>query len=221
MTTDKKPSLEQIKALRGQFKLTFFIANSKIQYHNNRMHFFKKCNLFLKFIDAAIGVGGLVYICFCPGKANSFVVAGFAVFLLFLNVLLDLSKKEEVHRWLISSYVSNNKLTIIDNTADWENLCEKKYKKYKKILFEIEERISNIKKEESPVLNFLDFLSQVKRKKNTTPVLSHVKWYQFILANYFSMPNSLVLLKDKIKEEEKQQQQQQETSGNPDPTPAS
>ncbi len=212
MATDKKPTEEQVNALQDQFKNTFFFANCKIQYHNNRMHFFKKWNLSLKIIDAAIGVGGLVYICFCPGKANSFWVAGVAVFLLFLNVLLDLSKKEEIHRWLISSYISNNKLTIINNTANWKNLCEKKYKKYKKILFEIEERTSSIKKEESPVLNFLDFLSEVKRKENTTPVLSHVKWYQFILANYFSMPNSLVLLKYKTKEEEEKKKQQQETS---------
>ena len=209
MTTEKKPTKAQKELLHNQFVMTFNKVNNSAYYHNRRINFFKKWNLFLKFINAIVGVGGLMLIGIYPNSTASFWVAGVAVILLFLNVLFDFSKKEETHRWLMSSYSNFDKLIAIKNTKHWQNLSEASYKKYKKIILEVEERLGNLKTEEVYKLDFLYFLSATLRQQGSgddMPMASYIKWWQFLLADYFSMPNTLMKVARKYKVEQQQKQ---------------
>ena len=218
MTTETKPTEAQKKLLHNQFYSTFNKVGANIEYHNRRMNFFKKWNLSLKFIDAIVGVGGLVLIGFyCKtdiGAEISFWVAGLAVLLLFLNVLFDFSKKEETHRWLISSYMEIDKLIPSMNIKDWPNLSGEDYKEFKNILSNIVEKENSLQKEEYPLLDFLYCLSDISEKqgKEGVSIIFRVKWCQFFLANYFSMPNSRTKLLEKFRVEEEKKKQQQENN---------
>ena len=214
MKTLPPPSEKQRDALNNQLLSTFGKVGVRIEYHNCRMNFFKKWNLSLKFIDAIVGVGGLVLICLYPEKINSFGLAGVAVLLLFLNVLFDFSKKEETHRWILSSYMGINKLIPDINIKDWSNLSGEDYKKYKKILSDILETKNSLQKEECPMLDFLYFLSGLRDEEDEEDIfiLCHVKWWQSFLADYFSMPNSSAFLLEKLKTKEEKKEQQQENS---------
>ncbi len=214
MAKSTPPSQEQVKALHIQLTDIFNKVGLMISYHNKRMIFFKKWNFVLRFIDSFVVVGGLVIIGVFPEKDLSFPVAGAAVMLLILNIIFDFSKKEETHRWLISSYTSINKLVANINIEDWGNFSSENYKKYKKMLFDATETMNNLKKEEYPMLDFLLCLSDIlkaHRDGNSVSIIFRVKWWQILLADYFSMPNAMMKLLEKFrKEEEKKQQQQQQ-----------
>ena len=214
MKTLPPPSKKQRDALDKQFDSTFGEVGVRIEYHNCRMNFFKKWNLSLKIIDAFVGVGGLAIIGFYREPSISFGLAGLAVLLLFLNTLFDFSKKEETHRWILSSYMEINKLLPDLNIKDWDNLSGENYKKYKKILSNIVETEKSLQKEEFPILDFLYFLSGLRDERDEEDIfiLCQVKWWQFFLADYFSMPNSRTKLLEKFRIEEEKKKQQQENS---------
>ena len=148
MTTDQKPTQGQMQDLRGEFTAIFRQMNTMIQYHNNRMNFFKKWNLSL-----------------------------------------------------------------------WKNLAKEDYKKYKNILFDMNEKINSLRKEEFPMLDFLHFLSNIYDRQEggeNVPIISRVKGWQFLFANYFSMPNVEMKLFAKFNAEQRQQRQQKQ-QGQPKP----
>ena len=215
MTTDQKPTPKQIETLYQEFTVTFQRMGAILRYHNSRMNFFKKWNLFLKIVDAVIGIGGLVVVglYFENAISFSFGVAGIAVFLLFLNVIFDFSKKEETHRWLVSSYMNFEKTNINVNIEDWENFFQEDYERHKKALFDMNETMNNLRKEEFPILQFLSFLCltlQKQERGEPVPIIFRVKWWQFILADYFSMPNFLMKLVEKSNAEKQQKLEQQQ-----------
>ena len=107
-----------------------------------------------------------------------------------------------------------DKLIPSMNIEDWDNLSGEDYKKYKNILSDIVEKENSLKKEEYPMLDFLRFLSGLsdKQDKKDVSIICHVKGWQFLLANYLSMPNSVVELIEKFNMEEEKKEQQQKNS---------
>ena len=223
MTTDQKPSMEQVERLVNQLEEIGKMINVMTAYHNKRADFFKTWNFCLRIIDIFLGVGTLVFIgLLVTMQADntssvmfSFLAAGFAVLLLFFSMLFDFSKKEESHRWLATIYRGYNKEISDANLVTWENSIEEEYKQFKAVHDRLKEGINNLKREEYPILEFDFFLCGVKEKiteEANELMFLKVKWWQRLLANYFSMTNALARFIAKYNYQERLKQQQQQKS---------
>ena len=122
------------------------------------------------------------------------------MFLLYFGVLCDFSKKEETHRWLLASYFNLNKEIVIYNLIDWHNLTSEEYAKYRDVYDGLQIAIDGLRKEEQPILKFLNYLAslEVRQRISKKPVLivNKISWFRFFLADYFSMPNLTIKVRN-------------------------
>ena len=220
MTTEQKPTGEQINRLVDQLEAIGKMIEVMTAYHNKRADFFKTWNFCLRIIDILLGVGTLVFIGLLvtmqvdntSSVMFSFLAAGFAVLLLFFSMLFDFSKKEESHRWLATIYRGYNKEISDANLVTWENSIEEEYKQFKAVHDRLKEGMNNLKREEYPILEFEFFLCGIKKKiteEANELMFLKIKWWQRLLANYFSMTNALARFLAKHNQQERQKQQQQ------------
>ena len=114
------------------------------------------------------------------------------MFLLYFGVLCDFSKKEETHRWLLASYFNLNKEIVIYNLIDWDNLTSEEYVKYRDLFGQLQIDLDGLRKEEQPTLEFLYYLAGIRVSQGdgkAVPIVNEIIWFRFFLADYFSMPN--------------------------------
>ncbi len=114
------------------------------------------------------------------------------MFLLYFGVLCDFSKKEETHRWLLTSYLNLNKEISIYNLIAWGNLTSEEYDEYGSVHNRLQIALDGLRKEEQPILRFLDYLAGLHVSQGigkNVPIANKISWFRFLLADYLSMPN--------------------------------
>ena len=121
------------------------------------------------------------------------MAATITVFLLFFDMFLDFSKKQENHRWLGTIYRGDNKELSYRNLTHWNNLTTEEYKEWKDLHDKLKEGMDSLKKVEYPPLEFELFLcnlaENLTEKAELSIFLNINGWYRF-WASYFSMANT-------------------------------
>ena len=220
MTTDTKPTQEQIARLENQLLEVAKMIGVMIAYHNKRADFFNIHNFVLNIINALVGVGALSLIGWQLAEQTdpissiktSLGAATLTVLLLFFGMLLDFARKEEKHRWLATIYRSYNKELSDIPLIAWDNLTKEDYGKIKILNFKLKDGMNCLKKEEFPILEFDFFLCGIKEKiteKKEGSVFLKVTFLQRWLANYFSMTNARARFLAKYNNEARQKDKQQ------------
>ena len=216
MTTDTKPTQGQVEKLKSSLKSRKETVKLMRIYHRKRVEFFGQWNFFLSIVNALVGVGALFSIGWqLADQADpvfsikfSLGAATFTVLLLFLGMLLDLTRKEEKHRWLEASYERLNQKFSMAYFATWENLTAREYEKLTDLFHRIKDNMIVLKAEEPPVLQFEIFLADQRRNikgEKEIKILRKINCWQCWMASFFSRTDALSKFLANHNHEEQQQ----------------
>ena len=202
MTTDTKPTKEKVKKLRSSLQSREDAVKLMRIYHRKRVEFFGQWNLFLNATNAFAVVGALSLTGLqladqtdpVVSIKTSLLAATSTVLFLFFSMLLDLTRKEEKHRWLEASYQKLNQKFSMVYFATWKNLTEKEYEKLIALFHRIKDNMIVLKAEEPPILQFELFLANQRRNikgEKEIRILKKITRWQYRMAGFFSRTNAL------------------------------
>ena len=216
MTTETKPTKEKVEKLRSSLKSREDAVKLMRIYHRKRVEFFEQWNLFLNATNAFAVVGALSLTGLqladqtdpVVSIKTSLLAATSTVLFLFFSMLLDLTRKEEKHRWLEASYQKLNQKFSTVYFATWKNLTEKEYEKLIALFHRIKDNMIVLKAEEPPVLQFEIFLANQRRNiqgEKEIRILRKINCWQYWMAGFFSRTNALSKFLANHNHEEQQQ----------------
>ena len=202
MTTDTKPTKEQIAKLKSCLDKREEVIKVMKTYHGKRVEFFTQGNFILNILNAFVGIGALSSIGWQLAEQAdpvfsikfSLGAATLTVFFLFFGMLFDLARKEEKHRWLEASYERLNQEISDVYLTDWDNITDEEYEKFTNLFHRIREDMVVLKTEEPPVLQFELFLADQRRNiqgEEEIRVLRKITGWQCWMAGFFSRTNAL------------------------------